>query len=196
MPDNLDRRLRFIEHVTGLISDPTDSAFTAAFLLGVPSAFWSAPASSTGKYHPEYALGDGGLLRHTLVCIHVARDLARAYDLTSPEDLDIITIAAACHDTYKGGDTGTEPWTETAPDHGAIAADHMGDASLSYWANTAVAGHMSMWIPEMRFSYYVAPTPIWDMTWHSQVVSTADYIASRKYLLPSDELADLLAEYL
>ena len=31
----------------------------------LPDYWYEVPASSTGKYHPEYALGDGGLLRHS-----------------------------------------------------------------------------------------------------------------------------------
>ena len=37
-----------------------------------PEHFWTIPASSTGKYHPEYASGDGGLIRHTKAVVRVA----------------------------------------------------------------------------------------------------------------------------
>ena len=32
----------------------------------IPDYFWNVGASSTGKYHPQYALGDLGLARHTM----------------------------------------------------------------------------------------------------------------------------------
>ena len=34
-------------------------------LESAPDYFFEIPASSTGKYHPQYALGSGGLIRHT-----------------------------------------------------------------------------------------------------------------------------------
>ena len=33
----------------------------------LPDYFYEVPASSTGKYHPSFALNKGGLLRHTKV---------------------------------------------------------------------------------------------------------------------------------
>ena len=35
----------------------------------LPDYFFKVAASSTGKYHPAFSLGDGGLLRHTKVAI-------------------------------------------------------------------------------------------------------------------------------
>jgi len=34
-----------------------------------PNYFWTCPASTTGKYHPSFALGKGGLIRHVKACI-------------------------------------------------------------------------------------------------------------------------------
>ena len=41
----------------------------------LPDYFFEVPASSTGKYHPEYALGDGGLLRHSKAAARIAYEL-------------------------------------------------------------------------------------------------------------------------
>ena len=41
----------------------------------LPDYFYEVPASSTGKYHPEYALGKGGLVRHTKAAIRIAKEL-------------------------------------------------------------------------------------------------------------------------
>ena len=35
----------------------------------IPNYFWDVGASSTGKYHPQYALGDLGLARHTCALV-------------------------------------------------------------------------------------------------------------------------------
>ena len=41
----------------------------------LPDYFFEIPASSTGKYHPNYALGEGGLVRHTKVAVRIAYEL-------------------------------------------------------------------------------------------------------------------------
>ena len=41
----------------------------------LPDYFFHEAASSTGKYHPKYALGDGGLLRHTKAAVRIAYEL-------------------------------------------------------------------------------------------------------------------------
>ena len=38
----------------------------------VPDYFYDVPASSTGKYHPWYSLGYGGLVRHTKAVVMFA----------------------------------------------------------------------------------------------------------------------------
>ena len=50
-----------------------ESAKTMINLL--PDYFFHEAASSTGKYHPKYALGDGGLLRHTKAAVRFAYEL-------------------------------------------------------------------------------------------------------------------------
>ena len=46
-----------------------------ATLKLLPEYFFEVPASSTGKYHPEYALGDGGLLRHSKAAMRIGYEL-------------------------------------------------------------------------------------------------------------------------
>ena len=40
----------------------------------LPDYFFLVPASSTGKYHPSFSLGDGGLLRHSKVAFRIVFD--------------------------------------------------------------------------------------------------------------------------
>ncbi len=40
----------------------------------LPEYFFTVPASSSGKYHPSYALGDGGLVRHTKAAVTIAHE--------------------------------------------------------------------------------------------------------------------------
>lgn len=41
----------------------------------LPDYFYHIPASSTGKYHPEFTLGDKGLVRHTKAAVRIAYEL-------------------------------------------------------------------------------------------------------------------------
>ena len=41
----------------------------------LPDYFFEVAASSTGKYHPSYAIGPGGLVRHTKAAVNIASDL-------------------------------------------------------------------------------------------------------------------------
>ena len=48
----------------------------AMYLLdALPDYFYEIPAASTGKYHPQYAQGDGGLVRHTKAAVRMAYEL-------------------------------------------------------------------------------------------------------------------------
>ena len=42
---------------------------------GLPDYFFEIPASSTGKYHPEFAATEHGLVKHTKVATRIAYEL-------------------------------------------------------------------------------------------------------------------------
>ena len=56
--------------------------YTQRVLERVNDKFFHAPASSSGKYHPKYTLGDGGLYRHTCAAIKIANSLLETARLT------------------------------------------------------------------------------------------------------------------
>ena len=66
----------------------------------LPDYFFSIPASSTGKYHPGFAQGDGGLVRHTKVAVRMAYELSNnnsiGHSFTSDEK-DLMMIALIMH---------------------------------------------------------------------------------------------------
>ena len=41
----------------------------------LPDYFFEIPASSTGKYHPEFAGTKNGLVKHTKVAVRIAKEL-------------------------------------------------------------------------------------------------------------------------
>ena len=52
-------------------------ALMAYFKNIVPDYFWTVPSSSSGKFHSSFDSGEGGLVRHTKMCVLVAEELLR-----------------------------------------------------------------------------------------------------------------------
>ena len=70
----MDKVKTFEKELEYIVDDNIkESAKTMIELL--PDYFFHEAASSTGKYHPSYALGDGGLVRHTKAAVRVAYEL-------------------------------------------------------------------------------------------------------------------------
>lgn len=72
----------------------------------LPDYFFEIPASSTGKYHPAFALGEGGLVRHTKVAVRLAKELLENEcigNVFNSDEKDMIIIALIMHDGCKSG---------------------------------------------------------------------------------------------
>ena len=68
-----------------------------------PAYFWKTPASVTGKHHPLWALGDGGLIRHTVGAVDMGINMGR-YDVdVEPKIYTAIVPALILHDITKYG---------------------------------------------------------------------------------------------
>lgn len=78
----------------------TENALTSC----APMSFFLIPASSSGKYHQGYELGVGGLVRHTMAAMTVAKTLFPLWDFT-PQEEDMIMAALALHDIAKPSKT-------------------------------------------------------------------------------------------
>lgn len=141
--------------------------------------FYKVAASSTGKYHPTYALGEGGLLRHTIAATKIACDIVNLemFDLTDDEK-DYIICALLLHDTCKHGIPETR---YTVHDHPLQAAELVNTFCSREFANNVaplIASHMGQWNTSNRSSV-VLPKPETKM---QKIVHLCDYLASRKYL--------------
>lgn len=145
----------------------------------VPDYFFEVAASSTGKYHPSYALGDGGLLRHTQAAVRIAAGLFAITKYNS-EDRDVIIAALILHDTFKHGRIQQK---YTCADHPVIAyrmvLEHMRDCPRYQDIANAIHSHMGQWNKDYRTKREIMPVP---QTPIEKFVHTCDYLASRKYL--------------
>lgn len=81
-------------------SDRIQEFVERAYRECVPMAFFIQPASMTGKYHPGYSQGVGGLLRHVKATLILAKGLLPLYYFTASE-ADYMLAALALHDIAK-----------------------------------------------------------------------------------------------
>lgn len=93
----------------------------------LPDYFFKIPASSTGKYHPRYATGEGGLVRHTKAAVRIAYELLTNEIIGSvftSDEKDLIIISLIMHDGLKLG-LNEERYTRF--DHPLVASKYIKD---------------------------------------------------------------------
>ena len=173
------------------IKDDNKRKFCELCLDGLPEYFWSIPASSTGKYHPSYTIGEGGLARHVQGAMRIAIELFRCescFNLTE-EDKDDILIALSLHDGLKSGSEEDYAKSKyTKHNHPILSAKYVQEV----WKNNQdlitkedtikiaklIGSHMGQWNTN-KYSSIVLPTP---STSTEKFVHLVDYLASRKCL--------------
>ena len=152
----------------------------------LPDYFFEVAASSTGKYHPSFALGEGGLLRHTKVAVKIANELLNdeviGYTFTDDEK-DLMIISLIMHDGLKHG-ISKEKYTRF--DHPIIVAEFiennkdklsLTEGELKF-IKEAISSHMGNWNTN-PYSDVVLPKP---KNKYQRFVHMCDYLASRKFL--------------
>ena len=153
----------------------------------LPDYFFEVPASSTGKYHPSFALGDGGLVRHTKVAVRIANELLTNNTVGlkfSSQDKDLIIMALILHDGLKSG---TEHSKYTKFDHPLLASKFIMENKdkLSLDIDdirkmcTMIESHMGEWTYDSYQKKEVLPKPT---TAEQRFVHMCDFLASRKFL--------------
>lgn len=151
----------------------------------IPNYFWEVGASSTGKYHPSYALGDLGLARHTCALVRFLNNILtiECYknDFTARER-DLMRVAGIMHDSMKSGtdeDYAKNKYTKF--NHPLLAADNirkmtgLSSTEIEVIATT-IESHMGEWCTDKR-SGQTLPKP---QNKYQKLVHLADYLASRK----------------
>ena len=158
----------------------------------LPDYFFHIPASSTGKYHPSYSLGEGGLLRHTKAAVRIGYELLQDPCIGNKykdSEKDIMLMGLLLHDGLKSGVT-QEKYTRF--DHPILMANYimehkadllMSDEELDLLCSV-IKTHMGPWTQDYN-GEEVLEAP---KTKYQNFVHMCDYLASRKCLLvPFDE---------
>ena len=158
----------------------------------LPDYFFLVPASSTGKYHPSYSLGEGGLLRHTKAAVRIGYELLCdpvIGDKYTQTEKDIMLMGLLLHDGVKHG-IPKEKYVRF--DHPILMAnfvlDHkaellMSDSEIELLCSV-IRTHMGPWTTDYN-GEEVLEAP---KTKYQNFVHMCDYLASRKCLLvPFDD---------
>lgn len=151
----------------------------------IPDYFFSEAASSTGKYHPSFSQGDGGLLRHTKAAVRIAKELlvtkTFGSDFTDNES-DLIYLALIMHDSVKRGDN--ERYTRF--DHPLLASklikENIDKTKLDNdeikLLCSMIETHMGEWTNDYRGNKVLEPPT----TKYQKFVHLCDYLSSKKFL--------------
>lgn len=140
----------------------------SAMFAYVPQSFFTIAASSSGKYHPEYALGDGGLVRHTKAAVMIAQELLTIHDFSESEGQAAIA-ALILHDVCKP--------SKLHPIEVKLILEPLRDLYGQHYDQVIplIESHMGQWDEWGKLPRPKSPL--------EKFVHLCDYLASRKCLI-------------
>lgn len=195
------------------ISDETIQKIVVDTLDSSPECIQIIPASSSGKYHPTYSLGEGGLARHikaamgiahSLIEIDIFKNMVLGVDNVDYDTLliykDVAYAALILHDCKKPDDTSKH---STVFNHPLLAAELFKEIAKKYinkdnmeymklivpLIHGCIASHMGQWNTASYAKGIVLPKP---KSGIELFVHLCDYLASRKFLVFDFDVYDEL----
>ena len=184
-----EQQNKVVEPILATIVNEDIREFATVLVEGLPDYIWHVGASSTGKYHPTYSLGDGGLMRHQIAVVRFLNfffELEQYNTKFTSRECDLMRVAGLIHDGRKSGEqVNYERSKFTKFDHPLQMANvvrsydgkYLNHDELEFIAH-CVESHMGKWNTDKKSSV-VLPKPIDE---YQQFVHLADYLASRKDL--------------
>ena len=173
------------DDILGYIKDKRIRNSLIIMLDRLPDYFYEVPASSTGKYHPSFSLGKGGLLRHTKVAVRIAKELLDNPSLNNfnQNEKDLIIFALTLHDGLKSSKTKSE---YTLFEHPLLMSsfikENKDDLELTDdeidLVCRCIETHMGPWTKNYKGEEILSPPE----DKYQRFVHMCDYIASRKFL--------------
>ncbi|MBR5369826.1 MAG: hypothetical protein IK137_00820 [Bacilli bacterium] len=187
----MDREELFLDEL-GYIKDENYQEALLNIINMLPEYWLEEPASSTGKYHPEYALGKGGLLRHSKAAMRIGYELLSnpcIGDKYTDREKDLILMSLLVHDGLKLG-IPQEKYTRF--DHpilmGKFVLDNKDEIGLNLedanFMNDVIKTHMGPWTTDYDGNEVLEKPK----TKYQNFVHMCDFLASRKCILvPFDD---------
>lgn len=193
----MDYKKQFIDEINKITNSKLRKS-AKKMTKDLPEYFWHVAASSSGKYHPSISLGEGGLLRHTLMVCKCAMDLIETemFIRDTSANRDIARVAALFHDCLKHGKVNENGsyCEHTIFEHPLCAADfvreHLEADKIDDLTVTmicdALRTHMGKWCTS-KYSKVTMSKPRTDF---EKMIHIADYMASRKYIKGLEEWSE------
>ena len=170
----------FEREINLIVNEDLRMAVKSYMEEATPDYFWTDGASSSGKYHPKFSQGDGGLVRHTKAVVMFAEELLRmsSYAYMREEYKDYVIAACILHDTAKYGVSEYDKaeyknHASNASKAFAEYAEHVMDYKPSEFLLNAIIAHMGQWSTEKE------DRPFTNI---DRCVHMADYMASRSFI--------------
>lgn len=183
-----NEKAKIFDSILNTIENKDIRHFAEECIETIPDYFWEVGASSTGKYHPQYALGELGLARHTCALVRFLNHILNVDcfgDRFTSREKDLMRVAGLMHDTRKSGDDEAYAKNKyTKFDHPILAANEVRsligfipEEELEIIA-IMIESHMGQWNTDKRSSV-ILPLPT---NKYQKLIHLADYLASRKDL--------------
>ncbi len=151
----------------------------------LPKYFFEVPASSTGKYHPNFSLGEGGLLRHTKAAVRIAYELFNDESLNNftNDEKDLIIFSIVLHDGLKSGKTKSE---YSLFEHPILMSNYVkeNESELELtpeeidFVCRCIETHMGPWTKNYKGEEVLSPPK----DKYQRFVHMCDYLSSKKFL--------------
>lgn len=183
-----DKKRLLIEYFNS-ISDENVKKFMEQCIETIPEYWFNVAASSTGKYHPNYATGEGGLMRHTIALLRFFDRLMRN-DLFGKQytqrEMDLLRVACLMHDSRKSGtDEEYARNKYTKFNHPLLAAEVIRNIETEYITEdekeliaNAIEAHMGQWnVDTYGKSGITLPTP---SNKYQKILHIVDYLSAQK----------------
>ena len=163
--------------------------FAKVLLDDIPDYIWHVGASSTGKYHPSYSLGEGGLMRHQIAATRFLNfffELEQYNTKLTDREMDLMRVAMLTHDGRKSGEQLDYKHSKyTKFDHPILMANvirsydgkYLNHNEIEFIAK-CIESHMGQWNTDKKSSMTL-PKP---ENKYQRLIHLADYLASRKCL--------------
>jgi len=152
----------------------------------LPDYFFIIPASTSKKYHPNFASGDGGLVRHTQAAVRLAYEMFRMeiFNYFTSNEKDLILASLLLHDGKKAGYNGVHTVTEHPILMGKFLRNSkiLSDIIPEEWLNIIcqnIERHMGAWTKDYKTGKEILEKPQNKM---NNFVHICDYIVSRKMM--------------
>jgi len=133
------------------ITDNNLKEFVSIILTGTDDWFYHDPASTSGKYHPKFALGDGGLVRHTRAVVYWVKEIARSEMFNvNARQTELLIAGAIMHDIRKHTATGGYIAKHARAAHDLVIETQAQNSGLlsadeAKYIADAVSTHMGIW---------------------------------------------------